>query len=88
MRCISDHEEYGYGGQNTSAGYLGMIYSPAAYADSVVTEYSDDVRRIVATYGNSWLAIPLDAQLVVAYGLYLVGHNYSPWSTAAGCGLT
>ena len=80
VRCIAENEEYGFpdeGGYNTSAGYFGMISAPSAYPGS---------SGAVATYGDSWLAIPFAAQLPIVYAEYLK-YGWSPWSTAPGCGL-
>ena len=78
MSCISDHEEYGMDGPNTSAGYFGYIYAPSQYQDPGPT--------IAATYGDSWLSVPLGAQLDMAWSLYR-SYGWSPWSTAGTCGL-
>ena len=76
-QCISAHEEYGFYGQNTSAGKFGMVMSPSSYPGSA---------SVVARYGNSWLGIPLKAQLVIVYRLWQT-YGWSPWTTAPGCGL-
>lgn len=78
MSCISDHEEYGYGGGTTVAGYFGYVYPPSVYIDPGPT--------IAATYGDSWLNVPLGAQLDMAWALYQA-YGWSPWSTAGTCGL-
>src|SRR4029079_4350039 len=78
LGCISAHEEYGMDGPNTSAGYFGFVFSPSTYISPGP--------QIAATYGNSWLAVPLSAQIGMAYGLYQA-YGWSPWSTAPGCGL-
>jgi hypothetical protein len=78
MGCISIHEEYGMDGPNTVAGFFGYIYAPASYQDPGPT--------IAATYGNSWLSVPLGAQLDMAWSLYS-SFGWSPWSTAGTCGL-
>ncbi len=76
--CISDHEEYGYDGGSTVAGYFGFIYPPGSYGPVD--------QALVMTYGTSWVTWPLTAQLQVAYWLYNQ-YGWSPWSTAPGCGL-
>jgi hypothetical protein len=78
MSCISDHEEYGLGGGTTIAGYFGFIYPPSSYQEPGPT--------IAATYGDSWLSVPLGAQLDMAWSLYS-SYSWSPWSTAGACGL-
>ena len=78
MRCIADHEEYGFEGGSTSAGYFGFIYPPGSYGPVD--------QALVATYGSSWVNWPLGAQLRVAWMLYGM-YGWSPWSTAPGCGL-
>lgn len=78
MSCISLHEEYGMDGPNTVAGYFGFVYPPSGYIAPGP--------QMARTYGNSWLSIPLGAQLQVAYALYR-HYGWSPWSTAPGCGL-
>jgi len=82
MSCISDNEEYGYDGINTSAGKLGFIYSPASYPEPGPT--------LAAQYGNSWLNIQLSDQLRVAYAVYQANGNHfaGAWSTASACGLS
>ena len=78
MSCISDHEEYGMDGPNTSAGYFGLVYPPSGYIDPGPT--------IARIYGDSWLDVPLSAQLGLAYSLEQ-HYGWSPWTTAPGCGL-
>jgi hypothetical protein len=78
MACISIHEEYGMDGPNTVAGFFGYIYAPSQYQDPGPT--------IAATYGDSWLSVPLGAQLDMAWSLYS-SFGWSPWSTAGVCGL-
>lgn len=79
MSCIADHEEYGYDGGSTVAGYFGFIYPPGSYGPVD--------QALVGTYGSSWTTWPLGAQLQVAYMLYGM-YGWQPWSTAPGCGLT
>lgn len=78
MACISTKEEYGENGPNTSAGYFGLIYPPSGYVSPGP--------QIAAQYGDSWLDVPLDAQIALSYSLYQ-HYGFSPWSTAASCGL-
>jgi hypothetical protein len=78
MSCISIHEEYGMDGPNTSAGYFGFIYPPSTYQSPGPS--------LAATYGDSWLSVPLSGQLSMAYSLYN-SYGFSPWSTAGTCGL-
>ncbi len=78
MRCISIHEEYGFDGGTTIAGYFGFIYPPSSY--------QAPGPAIAAAYGDSWLSVPLSAQLGMAYSLYQ-SYGWSPWSTAGTCGL-
>jgi hypothetical protein len=78
MACISTHEEYGMDGQNTIAGYFGLIYPPSGYIDPGPT--------IASQYGDSWLGVPQSAQLELSYALYQA-YGFGPWSTAPACGL-
>lgn len=78
MSCISDHEEYGYSGGTTIAGYFGFVYPPSSY--------QSPGPAIAATYGDSWLNVPLSAQLEMAWSLYS-SYGWSPWTTAGTCGL-
>jgi hypothetical protein len=78
MSCISDHEEYGMGGQNTIAGYFGLVSPPSGYIDPGPA--------IAARYGDSWLGVPQSAQLELSYALY-EAYGWGPWSTAPACGL-
>ena len=78
MSCISDHEEYGYSGGTTVAGYFGFVFSPSTYQSPGPS--------IAATYGDSWLNVPLGPQLEMAWSLYST-FGWSPWTTASGCGL-
>lgn len=78
MACISEHEEYGMDGPNTVAGYFGLVYPPSGYIDPGPS--------IAAAYGDSWLQVPLEQQLRLAYSLYRA-YGWDPWTTAPGCGL-
>jgi hypothetical protein len=78
MACISTHEEYGMDGQNTIAGYFGLITPPSGYIDPGPS--------IAAQYGDSWLSVPQSAQLELSYALYLA-YRWQPWSTAPAGGL-
>jgi hypothetical protein len=73
--CIGQLEE---GGGNSIAGYYGYIYSPS--------QYQDPGPSIAATYGDSWLSVPRSAQDALAWSLYQ-SYSWTPWSTAASCGL-
>jgi hypothetical protein len=81
MPCLATKEEYGppwAGGYTTSAGYFGMISAPSAYPGSA---------SIVAQYGDSWLNIPWDAQIVIVYAEWLE-YGSSAWpNTAPYCGM-
>jgi hypothetical protein len=81
MPCLATREEYGppwEGGYTTSAGYFGMISPPSAYPGSA---------GIVATYGDSWMGIPWDAQIAIVYAEWQA-YGSSPWpNTAPYCGM-
>ena len=84
LHCISHNEEYGFpgdpkGGYNTIAGYFGAPSPPSAYIEPGPS--------LAATYGDSWLSIPLAEQVRWAWAMYLT-YGWSPWSTAPGCGLS
>jgi len=78
IACISTKEEYGENGQNTWAGYFGMVSPPSAYPEPGPT--------YARTYGDSWLDIPLAAQIDITYAEWQA-YGWSPWSTAGACGL-
>lgn len=78
LNCISTKEEYGVTGQNTVAGYFGMVSSPSSYPEPG--------GHYASVYGNSWLSIPLSAQYEIAYAEYQT-YGWSPWTTAGACGL-
>ena len=76
IMCIANLEE---GGHNSSAGYFGMPSAPSAYPGSAA---------IVARYGDSWLDIPLEAQLVIAEAEWATYGWHTPWpNTSRMCGL-
>lgn len=79
ISCVSDHEEYGLSGSNTSAGYFGFAAGPP----SVYVEPGPTYAR---EYGDSWLDIPQSAQVQIAYAVYRA-YGWSPWTTAGACGL-
>ena len=73
MHCIAIRES---GNSNSWAGYFGFIYPPSSYVHPGPA--------VARKYGNSWLNIPYDVQLTVAWGLY-THYGFSPWTTAPAC---
>jgi len=74
--CVAQQEE---GGQNSWAGYFGMVSPPSAYPGSAA---------IVAQYGDSWWWIPYAAQVTIAQTLQATA-GWGAWGsrTRANCGL-
>jgi hypothetical protein len=74
--CVAQQEE---GGENSPAGYFGMVSPPSAYPGS---------SAIVAQYGDSWWWIPYGAQVTIAQTLQ-ASVGWEAWGprTRANCGL-
>jgi hypothetical protein len=74
--CIARQEE---GGQNSWAGYFGMVSPPSAYPGS---------STVVAQYGDNWEWIPYAAQVTIAQTLQ-ASVGWEAWGprTRANCGL-
>lgn len=77
--CISQNEEYGFYGENTSAGKFGMSSGPPS-------AYPEPGPTLARLHGDSWLDLGLADQLRIVYAEYL-RYGWSPWTTAPGCGL-